>query len=61
MKTVIENLKQELEIRTIQYNNWSSTINRADRNFPIESLEKMEREIQEYSQAIKVLTKHIEK
>lgn len=58
MQSVIDNLKQDLETRKEQYNAWTASIDRGDRNLPKATIEKMEREIQEVSEAIKILTKH---
>ena len=58
MQSAIETLQQDLETRTAQYNAWTASINRGDRNLPIETIEKMEREIQETAEAIKILTKY---
>lgn len=58
MKKVIEHLEQQLSIMTLNYNTYTAGMEQGDKNLPIESMKRLEDEISEYAQAIKVLTKH---
>lgn len=61
MKKVIEHLQGQLEVMSLNYNTWTAGMEQGDKNLPIESMQRLEEEIRQYSDAIKVLTKHQEK